>query len=362
MRTRSFAALAIAIFQAAGSGASAAAGEPNLQDLQKRLDAAQRQKAASAAASASSGAPVAARAIVIVRSDAPCELTMDGRNLGVLPPDAPKSFSTTMEEISIRCQATEASATYSSKIAIQPGVRHMIQIELRDRVLALRRDRSDPTAGLERREPSAGAANSASSVPSKLLPPDTPPSRAPVTSTSKEVAAASLASGTLGTRTIDGRSLGRVFVKDAYTRTPQELELRLTANDIAKSVYSSGDAISSDGTVLAVRIGNDVATAKSGALWKFPLRAGDRGQATLTMEGQPRDVDVSWHVDESSIGFNLEMFMSWRGPGQVNQWITYTGTWTAYFSGPDLFPTTSKLVLRAGGQAPILITTSWQKP
>lgn len=135
----------------AGCCGVALAAEPNLQELQRRLDLAKRQRAASAAAAVAASAAAqaserraAAPAILVVRSDAPCQLSVDDHFLATLSADAPRTFQLPKGNVLIECQAAERDARYAATHALEPNVRRVVQIELREQILALQRRREAP--------------------------------------------------------------------------------------------------------------------------------------------------------------------------------------------------------------------------
>ncbi len=151
------------------SCAGALAAEPNLDELQRRLDAARREQQKSSAA-ASAPKPAAVRqATLVVRSDSPCRLSVDGKPLAELSAGVTRSLSIVVGEALVECQSsTETDAKYSTSYKFDAGTKVVLQIELQDKILAAR----------QRRDAAARQAEAAAAGDKKRVAPPTLPSTA----------------------------------------------------------------------------------------------------------------------------------------------------------------------------------------
>lgn len=142
--------------------AGAFAAEPNLDELQRRLDAA--KKAAQAAprpdaptAPAASGAASTRSATLMLRADAPCRLTIDSRPAADLGAGEMRMLNVAAGVALIECESTaEATVKYGAVYKLESGTKKVLFIELRDRITNLRQERESAAgtpAGDKKRQP-----------------------------------------------------------------------------------------------------------------------------------------------------------------------------------------------------------------
>ncbi|HSV69863.1 MAG TPA: caspase family protein [Methylibium sp.] len=137
--------------------------------------------------------------------------------------------------------------------------------------------------------------------------------------------------------------IGSIVVTDLLTKKESSTKVTVREQRADATVYSTGDVVGRDGTVLAFHLGNSMARATSGALWKLPLQAGASGQAEARFDVEGRDLsgEVIWRVvSRTAQGATVEakMFMNGTPP--------FTGTWTAVYEDGILLATSYKLSLR----------------
>jgi hypothetical protein len=137
------------------------AAEPNLEDLQRRLDAAKREQQRARAASAPK-APAARQATLVVKSDSACLLSIDGQPVAVLEAGAARILTTAVGEALVECQSSaESDARYSLAYTFEANTKVVIQIELREKVASARRKR-EAAVVQSRVKPGAQASQAAS--------------------------------------------------------------------------------------------------------------------------------------------------------------------------------------------------------
>jgi hypothetical protein len=120
------------------------AAELNLEELQRRLDAAKREQQKARAASAPK-AQAARQATLVVKSDSACLLSIDGQPVGVLEAGVARIVTTSVGEALVECQSSaESGARYSLAYKFEADTKVVIQIELRDKIASARRKRETP--------------------------------------------------------------------------------------------------------------------------------------------------------------------------------------------------------------------------
>lgn len=90
---------------------------------------------------------------------------------------------------------------------------------------------------------------------------------------------------------------GVLVFKDPYSGVQQgQMEVVPVATTNGSKKWTSGDQISPDGGVVAVRFGNFVGTVQSGSLWSFPLKVGERGTGRVNFGSSMGTRQVDWKI------------------------------------------------------------------
>ena len=115
--------------------------EPSLEELQRRLDAARRQSPVASAA-APLKRPATRSASMVVQSDTPCNLVVDGRPLGALSAAETRSFEVAPGETLVECRsASDPEVKYTKAYKFESGTKVVLQIELAIKVQTAREKR-----------------------------------------------------------------------------------------------------------------------------------------------------------------------------------------------------------------------------
>jgi hypothetical protein len=130
------------------------------------------------------------------------------------------------------------------------------------------------------------------------------------------------------------------------------------------ALLSTGDKIGADGQVLAARFGDFVFSQVTGSLWKFPLKAGDKGQAdvsTGSLNGR-----LQWQVKLGVTSNDFIVQTEFTMVGGNGQMSTRSGTWSGDYSGTQQLPNSTSFLLRgssmpAGGRLQITTTSLTMK-
>ena len=143
-------------------------------------------------------------------------------------------------------------------------------------------------------------------------------------------------------QSISSGVLGHVVVTDQLTNKKQTIEVVVLGKTDQLISYSTGDKVTSEGKVVAVRMGTFVAEFKSGSMWQFPLQSGGSGSAIAEFAGLPGvQISLGWKVKGAS-GQRavLEVDINYR-PAASGGGMRY-GTWRAEFIDgfaiPVLYP------------------------
>lgn len=151
---------AIAIGLILVGAAAVAADAVNLEDLQRRLDAAKREQDAKKPAAASptparpSPAPASRRSTLVLRSNAACALAFDGKVVTQLLPDELRSFEVAAGETMVECRSLfDPEARYEDISKLEGGRKTVLQIDMLERITAAKRKRDDARAQMARTTP-----------------------------------------------------------------------------------------------------------------------------------------------------------------------------------------------------------------
>jgi hypothetical protein len=132
----------------------------------------------------------------------------------------------------------------------------------------------------------------------------------------------------------------------------------------AFTLLSTGDKIGADGQVLAVRFGDFVFSQVTGSLWKFPLKAGDKGQADVSTGNLNGRLQWQVKLGVASNDFIVQTEFTMIGGG--GQMSARSGTWSGDYSSTQQLPNSTSFLLRgasapAGGRLQITTTSLTMK-
>jgi len=199
--------------------------EPNLEELQRRLDAAKRQQQQQQqqqkprVPSVPKAAPPR-QSTLVVRSDSACRLSIDGNAVAEMEAGVVRTLTTAVGEALVECQSTaENDARYSLAYKFEADTKVVIQIELRDKILSARRQREAAVAqarqGAASQAPPARRAASQASQASQ-------PTSAP-TSVTAASAARTPGSAPVARRADGGASTAQAASAQEWSRALEQL-------------------------------------------------------------------------------------------------------------------------------------------
>ncbi len=158
----------------------------------------------------------------------------------------------------------------------------------------------------------------------------------------------------------EGQRIGTLVVHDRVFNNKAEIKVTVTEKSATYTAFSSGDKIATDGQVLAVRFGEVVLNQVRGALWKFPLRVGDKGQADVSSGGL--NGSVQWQIKAGAAPSDLVVQVEFALTGGNGAMSSRTGTWSGDYSAKQQIPVATSFTLRAAaggvGTRPQIVTTS----
>jgi hypothetical protein len=326
----------------------AVAAEPNLDDLQRRLDAAKRDQQKAVPPPVQK--PASPRqSTLIVRADSACRLTLDGKLMGELGAFETRSLSVAPGEALVECQSVaEASARYATAYKFEAGTKVVLQIELQEKVLGAKRTRAAPVAS------PASAATSSAPPPTAQSRPVQAPAPAPsvAAQVSPSTPRAVKSCGPPGLR-----ELGRLVITDRFR---QKTIIDVQPAAVGARQYTSGDRLDANCQALAVRIGTHVGVVEKGALWTFPLVRGSAGKAIVNFDSGEVAGDIRWRVEDGS-GETIVLVADVTIPFFYSIAHSYLrGTWKAEFDATYPIPARSTFVAHSSASNKSESTvTSW---
>ncbi|MCB2002127.1 MAG: hypothetical protein KDH91_17970 [Rhodoferax sp.] len=115
---------------------------------------------------------------------------------------------------------------------------------------------------------------------------------------------------------------GTLVLTDSLTKVKRSIVVKVEEDGPARTVYSTGDVIASDGTLLETRVGELVIRTESGALWAVPVRPGISGQAAfVTTLGGFKGV-IRWQaVAEDATRVRIDATTYWAGGGGSGRFV-----------------------------------------
>ncbi len=161
-----------------------------------------------------------------------------------------------------------------------------------------------------------------------------------------------------------GQNIGTLQIVDRMFNSKVDMRVVVSDKSDTFTLLSTGDKIGVDGQVLAARFGDFVFSQVTGSLWKFPLKAGDKGQAdvsTGSLNGR-----LQWQVKLGVTSNDFIVQTEFTMVGGNGQMSTRSGTWSGDYSGTQQLPNSTSFLLRgssmpAGGRLQITTTSLTMK-
>lgn len=148
-----------------------------------------------------------------------------------------------------------------------------------------------------------------------------------------------------------GAWIGTLVMTDNVTRNSRSIDVSVLQTNALRTVYSTGDVVGANGSVLQVRVGDAVLLATSGELWKIPLQAGATGQAMVErVDVQPAAAgSLSWRSAPAKDGrVRIEAQVSYRNVAPSGEFfVTVSGTWSALYDGVSALPESFTAAIQA---------------
>ncbi|MCF8157304.1 MAG: SUMF1/EgtB/PvdO family nonheme iron enzyme [Rhodoferax sp.] len=149
-----------------------------------------------------------------------------------------------------------------------------------------------------------------------------------------------------------GEIIGTLVTKDSLTgNTVSSVEVKILEAGPDKTVYSSGDIIGRDGSVLQVRVGEVVLTKVSGDLWTLPLKAGTSGEAKVLRDHQTdMPGTIRWKSHSSAAGvvqIVADMMYTVYIATAARLTRSPSGKWTANYRGTHALPESTETSIQA---------------
>lgn len=161
-----------------------------------------------------------------------------------------------------------------------------------------------------------------------------------------------------------GQNIGTLQIVDRMFNSKVDMRVVVSDKSDTFTLLSTGDKIGADGQVLAARFGDFVFSQVMGSLWKFPLKAGDKGQAdvsTGSLNGR-----LQWQVKLGVTSNDFIVQTEFTMVGGNGQMSTRSGTWSGDYSGTQQLPNSTSFLLRgssipSGGRLQITTTSLTMK-
>ncbi len=141
-----------------------------------------------------------------------------------------------------------------------------------------------------------------------------------------------------------GQNIGTLQIVDRMFNSKVDMRVVVSDKSDTFTLLSTGDKIGVDGQVLAARFGDFVFSQVTGSLWKFPLKAGDKGQAdvsTGSLNGR-----LQWQVKLGVTSNDFIVQTEFTMVGGNGQMSTRSGTWSGDYSGTQQLPNSTSFLLR----------------
>lgn len=139
---------------------------------------------------------------------------------------------------------------------------------------------------------------------------------------------------------------GELTITDRYGKKTLIDVYPTSARTAAGRAYTSGDKLDAELQVVAVRMGEHIASLKSGNLWKFPLSPDSAGSAQVDFDGIGVASSVAWKVkgvagDRLLVEAEVVIPTNYGAIGP--QHARLTGVWLATFDATFPIPIRSEL-------------------
>jgi hypothetical protein len=148
-----------------------------------------------------------------------------------------------------------------------------------------------------------------------------------------------------------GDRVGTLLVKDTLTGLVKYESVTVTSADAERIVFSTGDMVGKDGTVLQVRVGSAILRIESGALWTLPLKANTSGSAKVKRidVGYNAPGTMDWKViaaNDGKMRFDVDVsyYIEGYGAGKA----IGLGQWTGFYQKEQLLPDEFSVNIRGG--------------
>jgi hypothetical protein len=144
--------------------------------------------------------------------------------------------------------------------------------------------------------------------------------------------------------------IGTLVTKDSLTgNAVSSVEVKIVDAGPDKTVYSSGDVIGRDGSVLQVRVGEVVLKKLSGNLWTLPLEAGTSGEAKVMSDNQtdmPGTIRWKSHSAAEGVQIVADVVYTVYLSTAVRINSSPSGNWTASYKGANALPESTETSIR----------------
>ncbi len=147
-----------------------------------------------------------------------------------------------------------------------------------------------------------------------------------------------------------GDVVGTLLVKDTLTGVVKSERVTVLNTDASKIVFSSGDAVGNDGSVIQLKAGDAVLVVEAGSLWTFPLKGDMSGRAKV------RNIDfnggslgtLDWKSVSLKDGKIQVLADLWYEVAGFSR-ISVIGKWSAIYGNGALLPEAFSMNARGTG-------------
>ncbi len=147
-------------------------------------------------------------------------------------------------------------------------------------------------------------------------------------------------------------SLGTLELTQILYKTKSSLEVKVDQQLEDRTIYSTGDVVAKDGTVLVVRVGNIILRTVSGKLWNTSSKVGTSGQAGVQWERSDGLSlgNINWNVVSGQNGsIKIEAKVDYVYSGSRNAGASVFGSWTASYPPGNTLPESTLSAIRSTG-------------
>lgn len=146
--------------------------------------------------------------------------------------------------------------------------------------------------------------------------------------------------------------LAKLVVRDLLTGRIERIPLQSFTLPEGHVRWSTGDMATSQGQLMAWRMGQRVYVAQSGSLWTVPLQPGSSGEAQIESRRGRVGGTIRWKAVPAADGeLTLEADVTLDSIGnQFMPQVAARGTWTARYEGLVPVPVEARTVIRGAAQ------------